>query len=338
MNNVISQGNNIQLLSFDEIDHDRNGCNQKLKVAGLSSENHVKDYKGKLFYTMFPIQVNSYWYNVQFIITADKQTNVEINSECAEINRTVVITTGVAYIDIPSLVINSETGRTYTTVLISDDQVITVVGYIGKFYCSNDCDSSSFIVLPFTAFGKEYSLILQPNNMENCGIMATATNATNVIESTSERSITVGSATIQPGQNMNVVLDYLEGFHIQTHSNLTSTKIYANKPIVVISGNKYTSLKESNIFYPYRSYYSDIVYESLIHVDKWARHFIIPLIHKASSFRIRVISRYTNTTITIRDNASWSTAERGDQIEITLSQKSYFVSASNPILVYINRR
>ncbi|CAG2254751.1 unnamed protein product [Mytilus edulis] len=209
-------------------------------------------------------------------------------SEYAEINRTVVITTGVEYINIPSLVLNLETGKTYTTVMISADQLITVVGFIRKSDCHRACQSSSFIVLPLTALETEYFLITQPHNIQNCGIIATATNTTVVIESV--RSISIGSATIQPGQQINIVLDYLEGLSIQTHSNLTATKIYANKPIAVISGNKYSSLKVVNKRYPYRSVHSDSVYESMIPVNKWDRHFIIPLIHEACRYRIRIIS------------------------------------------------
>ncbi|XP_063438610.1 uncharacterized protein LOC134719547 [Mytilus trossulus] len=311
--------------------YNRTWINKTVNEDELSS--YGKDHKGKLFYTMFPIQDTSYRFKVQFIITADTHTNVDIISEYAEINRTMIITTGVEYINIPSVVVNLETGRSYTTFFISADQLITVVGLISEFSCNSDCESSSFIVLPLTVLDKEYSLITQPNNIQNCGIIATATNTTIVIEIDLKSKISVGNAIIQPGQNINMVLDYLEGFNIQTHSNLTATKIYANKPIAVISGNKYSSQKVVTKRYPYRRYHSDSVYESMIPIDKWCRHFIIPPIHKASSFIIRIISRYRNTTITIKDNSSWSIAERGDQIEIELSPKSYYVSASNPILL-----
>ncbi|CAC5379222.1 unnamed protein product [Mytilus coruscus] len=296
------------------------------KTKGLFT--HLKDHKGKLFYTMFPIQqVEWQMLKVQFIFTADKTTNVEIISEYAGINSTLVITTGVAYINIPNLVINLETGRTYTTILISADQPITVVVFFSQVYCSNECKSSSFIILPFIVLGTEYSLITLPNNNQNCGIITTATNTTVVIESASERNITVGSSTIHPGQTFNIiVLDYLEGFLIQTNNNLTAWKIFANKPIAVISGNKYTFFKESYTYFPYcykYHCYTDIVYESLIPVDKWVRHYVIPLLHKASK----------NTTITITDNAAWSTTKQEDRIEVTLSPKSYFVSSSQPILL-----
>ncbi|VDI03815.1 Hypothetical predicted protein [Mytilus galloprovincialis] len=312
--------------------YDSNGANGD---SESSPKKNTLDHKGRLFYTMFPIQDTSHSFKVQFIITADTPTNVDIISEYAEINRTVIITTGVEYINIPILVVNLETGRTYTTVLISADQLITVVGLISEFNCNSDCESTSFIVLPFTAIGTEYSLITQPNNKQNCGIIATTTNTTVVIESSSEKGIPVGSTTIQPGQKFNIILDYLEGFNIQTNNNMTSTKIYANKPIAVISGNKYSSLKEAklNQGYPYESIYSDMLLESLIPVDKWGRHFIIPPIHKATSFKIRIISQYRNTTLTIKDNSSRSITEYGDQIEIRLSPKAYFVSASNPVLL-----
>ncbi|XP_063438611.1 uncharacterized protein LOC134719549 [Mytilus trossulus] len=312
--------------------YNRHGVDKKIKGAGLSS--YVKDHKGKLFSTMFPIQDTSYSFKLQLIITADTPTNVDIISEYAEINRTVTITTGVEYINIPSEVVTLETGRTFTTVLISADQLITVVGFISTYSCDSDCESSSFVVLPLTTIGTEYSLITQPNNKQNCGIIATATNTTVVIESSSTKGTPVGSTTIQPGQKFNIVLDFLEGFNIQTNNNLTATKIYANKPIAVISGNRYSSLKEANKRYPYRSNdFSDILMESLIPVDKWGRDFIIPAVHKALNLRIKIISRYRNTTITVKDNSGWLGTEYGDQIEINLSPTSYFVSASNPILL-----
>lgn len=310
--------------------YNRHGVDKKIKGAGLSS--YGKDHKGKLFYTMFPIQDTLYSFKVHFIITADTHTNVDIISEYAEINRTVIITTGVEYINIPYLVVTLETGRTFTTVLISADQLITVVGLISTYSCDSYCESTSFIVLPLTVLGKEYSLITQPNNKQNCGIIATATHTTVVIESSSEKGISVGSTTIQPGKKFDIILDYLEGFNIQTNNNLTATKIYANKPIAVISGNRYTTLKEANKRYPYRSY-SDILFESLIPVEIWGRDFIIPPIYKALKFRIRIIRRYRNTTVTIKDNSGWLVTEYGDQIEINLSPKAYFVSASNPILL-----
>ncbi|CAC5379214.1 unnamed protein product [Mytilus coruscus] len=282
---------------------------------------------------MFPIQLenpgNLY---AQFIITTDKQTKVDFLSEYAGINRSVVITTGVAYVNIPSSVLILGLGRTYTTVLIRSDQPITVVGFFGESYCYSGCDSSSLIVLPLNVLGTNYSLITQPNNNQNCGIMATDTNTKVVIEYASMRIISIGSTTIQPEKQFNIVLDYLEGFHIQTDNNLTATKIYANKPIVVISANKYASLKKEYKCHYCKSY-SDTVYESLIPVDKWSRHFIIPLIHKALRYRIRIVSRNKNATITIQYNSWGSITEHGDQIEVDLSVKCYFVSASNPILL-----
>ncbi|CAC5379209.1 unnamed protein product [Mytilus coruscus] len=310
--------------------YDRNG-----QEAELSSKTYGKDHKGTLFFTMIPIQLdhpdNVY---AQYIITTDKQAKVDFFSEYTDINRSVVITTGVAYIDIPSSVLMLGIGRTYTTVLIQSDQLITVVGFFGKSHCSISCESSSLIVLPATVLGMDYSIITQPNNKQNCGIMATDTNTTVVIESASVRSISIGSTTIKPRQKFIIVLDYLEGFHIQTDNHLTATKIYANKPIVVISGNRYASLKEDFKCLRYcRSYFSDIVYESLIPVDKWSRHFIIPLIHKASRYSIRIVSRNKNATITIQDNSGVSITKHGDLTEVDLSAKSYYVSASNPILL-----
>ncbi|CAG2204382.1 unnamed protein product [Mytilus edulis] len=160
--------------------YNRTWINKTINDDELSS--YGKDHKGKLFYTMFPIQDTLYSFKVQIIITAHTHTSVEIISEYAEINRTMIITTGVEYINIPSLVVNLETGRTYTTVLISADQLITVVGLISEFNCDSDCNSSSFIVLPLTVLDKEYSIITQPHNIQNCGIIATATNTTVVID------------------------------------------------------------------------------------------------------------------------------------------------------------
>ncbi|CAC5379224.1 unnamed protein product [Mytilus coruscus] len=288
---------------------------------------------------MFPIQqVDSNKFNVQFIITADMPTDVEIISEYAEINRTIVIKTGVAYIDIPSLVMNSETGRTFTTVMISADQLITVVEMFSKSYCNDGfrlCQSSSFIVLPSNKLGTEYSLTTYPTNQQNCGILASATNTTVFIESASVSSISVGDATVNPGQKFKLVLDYLEGFNINTDANLTGTKIYANKQIVVISGNKYVYFKEYRRCEDFCDYVSDTVYESLIPADKWSRNFIIPLIQKASSVRIRIVSRNENTTTLIWAKSSGPMTVHGDNIEVDLSIKSYYVSASHPIFLSI---
>ncbi|XP_052085200.1 uncharacterized protein LOC127722354 [Mytilus californianus] len=305
-----------------------------LNIVRLSIITTPVNHKGTLFFTMIPIQLdhpdNVY---AQFIITTDQQTKVDFLSEYADINRSVVITTGVAYIDIPSSVLMLGIGRTYATVLIQSDQLITVVGFFGKSHCSLSCESSCLIVLPATVSGMDYSIITQPNNKQNCGIMATETNTTVVIESASVRSISIGSTTIKPRQKFIIVIDYLEGFHIQTDNHLTATKIYANKPIVVISGNRYASLKKDFKCLRYCSYYSDIVYESLIPVDKWSRHFIIPLIHKASRYSIRIVSRNKNATITIQDYSGVSITKHGDLTEVDLSAKSYYVSASNPILL-----
>ncbi|CAC5379218.1 unnamed protein product [Mytilus coruscus] len=186
---------------------------------------------------MFPIQPrSSYSYNVQFIITADTPTDVDIISKYAEINRTVVITTGVAYIDIPTLAINLETGRTLITVMILAYQLITVVELFSKSYCkyNSPCESTSFIVLPFNKLGRQYSLTTYPKYHQNCGIMATATNTTSIIESASVLNISVQGATINPSQKFKLVLDYLKGFNVNTDTNLTGTKFNANKPIVVI--------------------------------------------------------------------------------------------------------
>ncbi|CAC5381006.1 unnamed protein product [Mytilus coruscus] len=317
--------------------YDRKGDKKKVSVTRLSPESYSKDHKGKLFFTMFPIKLekSGNWY-VQFIITADTQTKVDFISEYANINRTVLITTGAAYIDIPSSVLTLGIGRTYTTVLIRADQLVTVVGFFGKAKCYSGCVSSSLIVLPLNELGTKYSLISLPNGTQDCGLMAIVTNTTVVIESASVGSIPVGSATIQPRQNFTLVLDYLEGFHIQTAKNLTGTKIYANEPVVVISGNKYTSLKE-DCYRRFCTYYVDIIYETLIPADKWARHFIIPPIHNTSSVRIRIVSRNINTTIIIKDNFAWSITVHGDLIEVDLSEeffgKSYFVSSSHPILM-----
>ncbi|CAG2198180.1 unnamed protein product [Mytilus edulis] len=313
--------------------YDSNGANGD---SESSPENNILDHKGKLFYIMFPIQHEWYKFNVQFIITADTPTDVDIISEYAEINRTVVINTGVAYIDIPSLVMNSETGRTFTTVLISADQLVTVVEMFHKSNCNGGlyiCESSSFTVLPSNKLGTEYSLTTYATNQQNCGMMASVKNTTVFIESASFIKISVGGATINPGQKFKLVLGYLEGFNINTYVNLTGTKIYANQPIVVISGNKYVNFKEYRTCKEYCDYVSDSVYESLIPADKWSRNFIIPIFHKASSVRIRIVSQNENTTTTIKAASSGPMTVNGDNIEVDLSAKSYYVSSSHPILL-----
>ncbi|CAC5379221.1 unnamed protein product [Mytilus coruscus] len=307
---------------LNDLSDNRNGGTKKL--------NYAKGHKGKLFFTMFPIQLeNRRNIFAQFIITTDRQTKVDFLSEYADINRTVVIKTGVAYIDIPSSALMLGIGRTYATVLIRADQLITVVG----FFKNKQSGSSGFIFLPFNVLGKDYSLITQPGNNQHCGIIATDTNTTVVIESATERSISVGGETIEPGQKFNMVLDYLEGFHVQTKKNLFATKISANKQIVIISGNRYTSIQSNSYCYQSCEYHSDIVYESMIPADKWGRHFVIPLIHKASRLEIRMVSRNENTTVTIKSSRGYSYTRKGDPIEIDLSSDSYFVSASHPILL-----
>ncbi|CAG2198181.1 unnamed protein product [Mytilus edulis] len=71
----------------------------------------------------------------------------------------------------------------------------------------------------------------------------------------------------------------------------------------------------------------------MIPAEKWDQHFIIPPIHKASKLKIRMISRYENTTVTIKTIGGYFYTRNGDKIEIDLSPDSYFVSASHPILL-----
>ncbi|XP_063436350.1 uncharacterized protein LOC134717788 [Mytilus trossulus] len=163
--------------------------------------------------------------------------------------------------------------------------------------------------------------------------MASATNTTIYIESASVSGISVGSATIKPGQTFKLVLDYLEGFNINTNAKLTGTKISANKQIVVVSGNNHVYFKEDRRCEEFCDYVSDSVYESLISADKWSHNFIIPLFHSASSIRIRIVSQNKNTTTNIKAVSSGSMTLHGDNIEVDLSAKSYYVSASHPILL-----
>ncbi|VDI03814.1 Hypothetical predicted protein [Mytilus galloprovincialis] len=166
--------------------------------------------------------------------------------------------------------------------------------------------------------------------------MATTTNTTIIVEPASVIGLTIKGAFIQPGQKFKMVLNYLEGFYIQTHRSLSATQIYSNEPIVVMSGNKYTSIK-SDLKCFRKCYYvtGSILYESMIPADKWSRHFVIPLFQKTHELKLRIISRNLNTTIRITDlyNATRSSSMDGEEIEMNLDAKSYYVSASNPILL-----
>ncbi|CAC5379216.1 unnamed protein product [Mytilus coruscus] len=91
-------------------------------------------HKGKLFFTMFPIQLeNRKNIFAQFIITTDRQTKVDFLFEYADINRTVVITTGVTYFDIPSSALMFRIGNKYTSIQSTS-------------YCYRACEYHSDIV------------------------------------------------------------------------------------------------------------------------------------------------------------------------------------------------
>ncbi|XP_071140368.1 IgGFc-binding protein-like isoform X2 [Mytilus edulis] len=315
-------------------------CRKIRELSGKFKDlsKHLKDHKGRLFFTMFPMQLeNSEDFIVQFIITAEKKTKVEILSEYAEINKTVFITKGVAYVKVPNLVLTIGTGRTFTTVLIRANHLISVVGFVlDSSECYSHCTSSSFIALPYSELGTDYSIITSPNNEQNCAIMATTANTTIIVEPASVIGLTIKGAFIKPGQKFKIVLNYLEGFHIQTHRSLSATKIYSNEPIVVISGNNYISMKSDLTCFHDCFYFTDsILYESMIPTDKWARHFVIPLFKKPYMLKLRLLSRNLNTTIRIKDfyNASRSSSMDSEEIEMNLDAKSYYVSASNPILL-----
>ncbi|XP_063438612.1 uncharacterized protein LOC134719550 [Mytilus trossulus] len=190
--------------------YNRNGDKKKANTTGPSTESYSNDHKGRLFFTMFPIQQdNSEDFIVQFIITAEKKTKVEILSEYAGINKTIVITKGVAYVKVPNLVLTIGTGRTFTTVLIRANHLISVVGFVlDSSYCYSHCKSSSFIALPYSELGTDYSIITRPNNEQNCAILATTANTTITVEPASFIGLTIKGALIKPGQKFKIVLNY----------------------------------------------------------------------------------------------------------------------------------
>ncbi|XP_033127803.1 uncharacterized protein LOC117125395 [Anneissia japonica] len=213
-------------------------------------------------------------------------------------------------------------------ILIQADYEITVYG-IDE---GNSMDS--FLAFPTDVLGKEYFVASYdiPTRVDikhrGSQFLVIGVHNDTIVNIHLEGQVTYQGQTHGKGAVLVRRLSRLQSvLFLSDQEDLTGTRIWANKPIVVLSGSKCADI-------PRNVRYCDHLVEQLPPFSKWGKTFITtPLFNRTGGDRFRVIAGRDSTEVVL-NNGERKTLNQGEFAEIDIkSTMSYVINSSQPILV-----
>ncbi|XP_067945012.1 uncharacterized protein [Watersipora subatra] len=211
------------------------------------------------------------------------------------------------------------TGVQRTSILVTCDQPVTLMG-INKETFSAD----AFVVMEQSKLGMDYYTVsYSPATIQTqFAVVAVMNGTTNVIIAP-KAPITWDDNEVQ---DVNVDLHRYEVFQAQSKDDLTGSRITANKPVAVFSGNIRTKVELSAS--------RDHLASQLLPTTSWGTRFnLVPTWFRTVGDIFRVVAKDDNTRISWNGDAR-TLARAGDHTELKLrSTRAYSLTATRPIMV-----
>ena len=181
-----------------------------------------------------------------------------------------------------------------------------------------------------------------PNSYSSILIVATEDNTEITVETTKSTTIyrpeqyyyrwyyrTRQYTNVSPGIQYSLTFNRLQTRYMETTSDLSGTKIVANKPISVFSGHRCA-------YVPYSDGNCGHLIEQIPSTTSWGTiYYTAPLATK-KFYAIKVLAAYDNTTVTVSCNGSvqsYSLSEKGQVSKNFENQEYCIIYADKKILV-----
>ncbi|XP_035670175.1 IgGFc-binding protein-like [Branchiostoma floridae] len=148
---------------------------------------------------------------------------------------------------------------------------------------------------------------------------------------TPSQDVEFGSQNYRTGQPFSARLDRFETLQVQATEDLTGSKITADQPVAVLSGNVFAYCKPMD---EHQSGTGDHLVQMIPPVDTWGKEFVtVPLTKHRRGDLFRVIAARDNTQVVVT-NENTKTLNAGEFWEIDIPSDEYrHVTSSEPVLL-----
>lgn len=227
-------------------------------------------------------------------------------------------------VQIPSELQLAVIGIEEKAILIQSTRDITVIGHQRIKY-SND----AFTVYPIAILGYEHFAVTHCESSRICTVSVVAsesdTSVTIYLPGT-QLGIVFNGNTYKANSVINLNLNNFETFLIKDDADLTGTRIVANKPVVVYSGND-----RSNLQYTYIDHFSDQV----IPLYLIGTEYIIANAGFKTRHYIKIVTSVPDTSITITSDVveNVQLSQMGENIIRNFDIALVHVKASHPVTI-----
>lgn len=207
---------------------------------------------------------------------------------------------------------------------VISDQPITVYGLSSRFQTTD-----AFLGLPVSVLGNDYMVMgykYSEGLLSQFAIIATADGTTVTITPTAQTS--TGHKALVP---YNVAMkkgDVLQvsSFDSKTEkTDLTGSRITANKPISVFSGHQCAYVPEGIIG-------CNFLVEQMPPLSSWGTSFIVGKLYSRMNYTVRVLAKDPNTKVFV-NSEQVATLGAGEVYENSEFTKNISISANQPVLV-----
>ena len=281
---------------------------------------------------MFPDTVDSSDLKLYIIAQGNHPATVTINSPLLNDTFYQDFTIRAAEprtVTVPGALQASGIQRERKGIYISATEDIEVLAFSGV---TGSC--GAFNVIPVDALGYNYhAMAWWPARMDNLGqigVVATEDNTRvqfNILPSKGVNFKYKGRTYNENTDPLVVMLNKYETIQLQNleGSDITGTKIQADKKVAVFSGMKQTNVGEGNV---------DYVVEQMTPIHAWGQNFgVFPYPDLKSGYHIKVVSSAADTVVYV-DGSEHPIHEAGGFFEVSFPSPSPIaVNATKPVMV-----
>ena len=212
------------------------------------------------------------------------------------------------------------------------------VTVIGQNYDSSSSDT--YLALPtiksqtVTEYVYHVMSVYSPNSYSTILIVATEDNTVIKLEVTQSTTVYYRyygryygyryNYGLSPGNQYSITFNKLQTRYMQTSSDLSGTKIIANKPVSVFSGHR-------GAYVPYSDGNRGYMIEQIPPTTSWGITYYVAPLATRNSYTIKVLAAHDNTNVTVYCNdtaQSYSLNEKGHTTR-TLDNQEYCAIHSN---------
>ncbi|XP_078583850.1 IgGFc-binding protein-like [Branchiostoma floridae x Branchiostoma japonicum] len=307
-----------------------------LAVAGGAKAQAYPDNKGTEFILTFPENFQRQRHDPALFITTQSDSAATITITLPASGDIITETATVGQVTEVSLTrVDVElrgSGKSNKAIHVTSDVEIVIYGVFAEW-----ASSDAYLALPTDVLGTEYFVPCATitrgwseegfyNLPSEFGVVGVHDGTTVTI--TPSQAVTFDGTSYAAGQDFSVELDRLETLQVQASADLTGSRIVADRPVTVLSGNLFTVVGNG------QSGSGDYLVEMIPPVDTWGKEFVtVPLAVRTGGDIFRVVAARDNTQITVT-NRSPPTLNAGEFWEFEAGSNEYLhVTSSEPVLL-----